>query len=228
MIVGIFGPGGEGGTFLDWSLHYLVGDTYIKWIHVDRLSKTILRVEDKKILKNPLKTNGTAHLHDKSHPTADLIQQCLDKFNSIDDDNIKLHTLYIVPGRASYQKGSYTTTAAEIAETYTKMKLIHFIFSDIFNEDLVQRISTKVPRPPQDVEHIRNAVKKESFNDNKIVNKSNVYPLKIDNMFYNLDSEIYKIFDWLSLSIISDNYNSWLDVYKQWQLAQNFCTTIGD
>jgi len=224
--VGIFGPGGEGGTFLDWSIHYLAGDKYVKWLELDRSTKTFLKVSNKVLLQNPIKLDGTSHYHRKTHPTEELIQKCIDEFNLIVDDNINVHTMNIVPGWASYQGRSYTKIAMDIAETYNELKLIHFIFPDKFNEDLAQRMYTKIPNQILSIDHIRNNVKKESINDNKVVNKSNVYPLKIDEMFYNLDSEIYQIFDWLSLSIKSDKYNSWLEVYKQWQLAQNFCTTI--
>lgn len=228
MIVGIFGPGGEGGTFLDWSLHYLVGDRYVKWIELDRTTKTFLKISNRVLLKNPIKPDGTAHYHRKTHPTEELIQKCVDELNLIHDENINMHTMYIVSGRASYEGRSYTKIINDIAETYTELKLIHFIFPDKFNEDLAHRMYTKSPNQILSIDHIRNKVKKESLNDNKIVDKLNVYPLLMNKMFYNLDSEIYKIFDWLSLSVNDDKYNSWLEVYKQWQLAQNFYTTIGD
>ena len=49
-----------------------------------------------------------------------------------------------------------------------------------------------------------------------------MYSLNIKDMFYSLDTEIYKILSWLNLTTTDQRYESWLVVYKEWQLAQQF------
>lgn len=227
MIVGSIGPGGEGGTFLDWTLHYLSGDPYIKYVYVDRIAKTFVDIVKQDILLNPIKSNGTAHNHRKSHPTEQSIKLCIDNYNLIDDKEINIYSMYIVPSVESYVSGirSYTDIVRDIADRYKEMKLIHFVYPSQNIENLVKRMLI-IPGSVETISEIRQRVNAESIVANKIVNRPNVYSLSIDNMFYNLDLEIRKIFNWLSLPINEERYNSWLDVYKQWQFAQNFYTTI--
>jgi hypothetical protein len=227
MIVGLIGPGGEGGTFLDWTLHYLAGDLYIINCVTGRLRNTVTGIVKQEIVTNPIKNDGTAHNHRKTHPTEQLIQRCIDEYNLIDDKEINIRSMYIVPSEESYINGkrSYTKIVSDIANEYTEMKLIHFIFPNQHIEDLVQRIA-RISKNTESISDIRNRVNAESFKDDKIVNKPNVRSLNIDNMFDNLDSDIHEIFNWLSLSINEERYRNWLTVYRQWQNAQNFCTTI--
>ena len=225
MIVGLIGPGGEGGTFLDWTLHYLSGDTHANYVLVNRLTKTFEVVFKQEIVSNPIRANGTAHNHRKSHPTEQLIQVCMDQYELIDDNEVTLKSMYIVPSIESYcGLRSYKDVVSDIAYRYKQLKLIHFIYPEnIMN--LVKRM-TKIQGHNETFDDIRNRVNAESIKDDKVVNQPIVYPLNIDDMFYNLDSEIRNICDWLSFTINEERYNSWIDIYKQWQLVQNFCTTI--
>jgi len=223
-IVGIIGPGGEGGTFLDWTLHYLSGDSRIKYILVDRYSHRVIKVRSLEMLVNPITSVGNAHKHHKSHPTIKSIQSCIENYHSILDPSINIYTMYIVPDIESYENNSYTDVVRYVTNTHADLKLIHFIYPDQVIEDLVQRIKTKIPDNTESIEEIQNRVKIESSKDNKIIDKPNVYSLGIEQMFYDLDSVIEKIFDWLKIPINHERYESWLAVYKQWQLAQNFCT----
>ena len=225
-IVGIIGPGGEGGTFLDWSLHYLTGDPYVKYVLVDRLENEVLGIRKHYVLFNPITHEGTSHKHCKAHPTEPLIQSCIEMYQTVDDPNINIHTLYIVPSTESYANGrSYTTFVKQVADTYTEIKLIQFHYPNIFLEDLAVRIKTKMPNNNERIEDIRARVTIESNTDNKIIDNPNVYSLDIADMFYNLDTLIHEIFNWLSLTIKEEKYDNWLAVYKEWQLAQKFCTT---
>ena len=82
-----------------------------------------------------------------------------------------------------------------------------------------------MPNNNERIEDIRARVTIESNTDNKIIDNPNVYSLDIADMFYNLDTLIHEIFNWLSLTIKEEKYDNWLAVYKEWQLAQKFCTT---
>jgi hypothetical protein len=230
-IVGIIGPGGSGGHFLDWTLHYLIGHVNAKYVWVDRQQTLFRQVLEQKIKHNPLKNDGTAHLHLTTHPTEELIQICMDQFRLMSDENITIRTMFIAPEKSSFHsRRSYTSIVKDITEKYTEIKFIHFIYPDKSLEDFAQRMYTKVPKSMHtaniSINSTRTFVKIGSYDPNKIINRPNIYPLNIDTMFFNLDSEIRKIFDWLELTINEERYNHWIEVYKQWQLAQNFCTTI--
>jgi hypothetical protein len=226
-VVAIIGSGGEGGTFLDWSLHYLAGDAYVKYVLLDRLFENPPKIITQRILQNPIKDDGTSHRHHKSHPTERLIQSCLDQYSLMNDPNINIHSMYIVPSVESYANGrTYTDIVRDIAKMHHGMRLIHYIHPDFFLEDLAQRILTKIPDMTSSIEDIRDRVTAQYTEPNKRLHSENVYPLRIDHMFYNLDVEIHRIFEWLELTINQDKYKDWLVVYKQWQVAQNFCTPL--
>lgn len=227
LVVAIIGPGGEGGTFFDWSLHFLVGDEYVKYVLLDRYYKLAPTIRKMCILSNPIKYDGTSHQHHKSHPTEQLVQTCIDEYSRVNDPMINIHSMYIVPSSESYiNDRTYTDVVRDIAKTHQDMKLIHFVHPDVFLEDLAQRILTKVPDTTAGIDDIRDRVNAQCLEPNKLIHADNVYPLRIDDMFYNLDSEIHKIFDWLGLTIKQEKYAAWLVVYKKWQLAQNFCTKL--
>jgi len=221
-IVGIVGPGGEGGTFLDWSLHYLSGDSIINIILVDRTNDNITGTLKSIIRMNPITKEGNAHKHLKTHPTEATIQECVNLFKTLNFNN-KLHTMYIVPTQHAYDRlKSYQLIVTDIVSTVIDSKFIQMYYPDNLLEDLIHRIHTKIPESNENIYDIRSRVLSEANHKNKIIDDPNVYSLNINDMFYNLDTEIHKIFSWLNLSIQENKYDNWLDTYKKWQLAQEF------
>jgi hypothetical protein len=226
-IVGIIGPGGEGGTFLDWTLHYLAGDAYVKYIHLDRVNKVVLGLGDQRVVSNPIKHDGTAHNHYKAHPTEQLIGLCVSEYLKINNPTSSLHTMYVVPSIESYENGrSYTDIARGISASHPEIRLIHFVHSELVLEELAQRIKTRISNNTEDIEDIRDRVRANCDDNNKVIHSPDVYALSMASMFYNLDTEIHNIFRWLKLSIKQDKYEKWVAIYEQWQRAQNFCTSI--
>jgi hypothetical protein len=227
-IIGILGPGGEGGTFLDWSLHYLSGENNHHCILVDRDKHVITGRFQHTIVDNPITLLGNAHLHLKTHPTERTFLMCAKIFERINDANTKLKTMYIVPTDHWYSEGNgYRDFVKSTVSNSTEMKFIQFYHPDEMLHELTQRIHTKIPDFSLDVNIITQHVSIACSEDrgNKIINLPNVYSIDIKKMFYDLDSEIHKIFTWLDISIDQSRYSNWLTVYKQWQFAQNFCTT---
>ena len=222
IIVGIIGPGGEGGTFLDWSLHYLLGDTINNIILVDRDKDTITGIIKSIIPVNPITKKGNAHTHLKTHPTEATMQKCVNLLKTLNFDN-KLHTMYVVPTQNSYDRlKSYQLIVKDIVSTVVNLKFIQMYYPNNLLEDLIHRMHTKIPKSNQNIDDIRSRVLSEANYTNKIIDDPNVYSLNINDMFYNLDTEIHKIFSWLNLSIQENKYDDWLVVYKEWQLAQEF------
>ena len=227
-IVAIIGPGGEGGTFLDWTLHYLAGDRFVKFVLVDRITNTVNKIYPYPVIQNPITPKGNAHAHKKTHPTESTVQQCVDLLKTVTDPRVKLHTMYIVASVESYNGGRTYQQVVErvIANSNsTELKFIHMHHPDTMLEELVHRVHTKVPDNTETLEDIRSRVSVACDEENKIIVDDNVYSLNIKDMFYTLDIEIHKILAWLNLPIEEPRYDKWLDVYKQWQVAQNVFTT---
>lgn len=222
-VVGIVGPGGEGGTFLDWTIHYLIGDTFFKIVLVDRPTNTLLNVIDYPVLDNPVTKNGDAHNHKKTHPTETTVQACVDLLQTIETDKSKLHTMYIVPSSNEFDKFlSYRKFVETLVESSTGLKFIQMYHPDEMLEDLVYRMYNKIPDNIGTFEELRTRVQLACNDTNKVMVQPNVYSLNIKDMFYNLDQEIYKIMSWLNFSVDPEKYKKWLVVYKSWQNAQDF------
>jgi hypothetical protein len=231
-IVGIIGTGGDGGTLLDWTLHYLAGDTFYTGVAVDRIKESIIGVFESKLLHNPLTTYGNAHSHRKTHPTDITLPGTIELLKAQGSTRKKLyhkiyesslHSMYIVPTTDTFTRfESHTDFTKHTVATFTDLKYIHVHYPDEFMEDIVDRIHTKIFRNKEPIEYIRSFVQRECNNKDKIIVSPIVYPLNIKDIYYNLDTEIYKIFTWLNLSIDKKRYNNWITVYKEWQVAQNF------
>jgi hypothetical protein len=225
-VVLIIGPGGEGGTFLDWSLHYLIGDTSTKLVLVDRLKHSVHGLLNYRIPNNPITIQGNAHKHKKTHPTEVILQQCVDLLHEVDDENIKIHTMYCVPSDSSYRQfHSYQNFVKHAITTFTNLKFIQLYHSPDIIEELVHRTHTKISDNVELVDDIRSRITVACNDTNTVMSDANVYSLSIKDMFYNLEVEIYNILSWLNITLQKEKYESWLSVYKEWQAAQSFGTT---
>lgn len=231
-IVGIIGTGGAGGTLLDWTLHYLAGDSFYTYVGIDRIKDSIFGVFESRLLANPLTKVGNAHSHRKTHPTDTTLLGTIDLLKAQGSTRKKLyhktyesslHSMYIVPSKDTFTRfESHVDFIKHTVSTFTDLTYVQMYYPDEFMEDIVDRIHTKIPGNTESIEHIRNVVQYECNNKDKIIVSPIVYPLNIKDIYYNLDVEIHKIFVWLNLKIDPKRYNNWITVYKEWQVAQNF------
>ena len=228
-IVGIIGIGGEGGTFLDWSIHYLVGDIYLKVIRLHRMTNTVFNVNLEPFLltDNPLKSDGTAHLHLKTHPaTIPSTIECTRLFEEYTLPTISVYTMYIVPSAEGYGNLGYSAFTKELVNKLPNVKFIQCYPTDEIVMDLAERSVTKVSQQILTKEEIilrSQMLCKDVENDLKKFTTL-YYRLSIKDIYYHLDSEIHNIMSWLNLAIDESRLKNWKNVYKQWQLAQNFST----
>lgn len=224
-IVGIIGVGGEGGTFLDWSLHFLVGDKHMSYTIVDRVNDTILHENVVfPILSNPLVENGTAHYHRKTHPTDKTLPGCIEIAKNCADDSIKIHTMYIVGNLKSYENKGYQILSEEIIAENPSINYIQYCFTPDIANELSYRIINKIPNIDTTIDKTNNMMNNLCMM--QPVANSKVYMLLAKDMFYNLDTEIHKIFDWLKLEIDAKVYDHWLSIYRLWQVKNNFTKKI--
>lgn len=238
MIVGILGPGGCGGTFLDWSLHYLAGDTKNIVVNCDPTDRgKILNTHPQDILENPIK-NSTAHHHQKTHPNDKSIDAVIDTFKLIDSN---LHTFYYV---TSMGQGQTQTNHNDIINSYSDVKFITYVFKKehidlifclqydktvgrknllkheikvndtrLFDELSVgeqrELISLYYPKC------IKSQILSEEINPS-----TNNYCFNFEQIWQSLPNTMPEIFNFLDLSIDPARINHWKQIYKLW-LEQN-------
>ena len=119
MIVGILGPGGCGGTFLDWSIQFLSGSTENLVVIPDRNNREIFQqTYIQSISANPLK-GATAHGYKKTHPSDKLLPIVIDIFLT---SKYLLNTFY-------YVDIAEQTNHNNIIKTYPTVKFISYNFS---------------------------------------------------------------------------------------------------
>ena len=230
-IVGIIGIGGEGGTFLDWSIHYLVGDTHFKVIMLHRIANTIINstLRPFVVVDNPLKDNGTAHQHLKTHP-ADIAStvECARLLEKITLPTVSVHTMYIVPSDKGYGNLGHSDFTRELVNKLPNTKFIQCYPTNEIVMDLAERVLAKVKHNSLTKEEI--ILRSHMLSKDVERDSTNLpilyYRLSIKDIYYHLDTEIHNVMAWLNLSIDESRLKNWKDVYKQWQLAQNFTTPI--
>lgn len=215
-IVGIVGPGGAGGTFLDWSLHYLSGNKDVIFVLVDRGDDAIINPRlTYPVINNPLQQNGTAHNHKKTHPTFESIGKCVECYNKMVDSGANLYSMYIVP---KLPNQSLDTTL------FGDVKFVTYVIEESNKYQLIDRQYDKIFNHPTDAIAalvLGPNTRKKIFSaldlsfSNGIIHNS--YSLTFDDMLHRLDNHIRAIFKFISVDIVEDKYEHWLSVYKQWQ-----------
>lgn len=214
-IVGILGVGVDGGTFLDWSLHYLSGDTYM--YHSPMLSAdnpTNWSFSKVRIIDNPIiPSRKVAHRHLKNHPRQHTIDMCIDKMLEIDDDEINLSSFYSVIDGTNTEDAPYDTFISERTDKYPNIKFIA-LYADnesyihLYNRILIFLKSTKPtePLPPM-----------SNYGISLLTDSPNRKMLNISDMYYNLDNVILSLMEWANLPVKTDRLSKWKSIYTQWK-----------
>jgi len=238
MIVGILGPGGCGGTFLDWSLQYLSGQQSTWFIEVDPNERSkIVSQSCVSISNNPL-LKRTAHAHLKTHPNAESIDTVIDIFKS--QTSFDLHSFYYVDSMDVKQTQS---THNQIISKHPDIKFITYNFTDTdidiifclqYEKTFVQRNSIenlkfKISNITQSMAELPIWEKREllslyypkSIRGQTVIEKidpaPNLYQLDFVDMFENLDLTIDKIFQYFDISTHTERWKIWKEVYIMWK-----------
>jgi hypothetical protein len=240
-IIGILGLGGDGGTFLDWSLYYLSNQKYSYCINFDYyrhrtdVRNTEIILHKMQVVNNPimssLKTGrhlGTAHRHIKTHPTQDTIDICVNGYKKIDDPDIKLLSFYCVQNDST----SWLPHAQFVNKFLTRtsdVKCIVYYTDDQSIIDLAYRKLKVHAHYVKEIKENNNVISKEiversisSVRNNfqgisTLTTDNNIFMLNVSDMYYSLDKKIIEIFQWMGLEIHPSRFEEWKRIYQEWQ-----------
>jgi hypothetical protein len=239
MIAGILGASGCGGTFLDWSIHYLSGaqthwvmrsnnlarETNPDFFTNSKLWKTYARLVD--IPDNPL-LNNTAHSHGKTHPSTDALPLVIDEFKKQPQD--QLHTFYYMD---SMRDDQTATIHNQLIEQYPEIKFITYTYSPTSIDaifylqleklpDIIKNYGADIVNAPiwtqRELLSLRyqQAIKGQTINET-IAPHSNSLELRFDDFYISLHTKIFEILTFLELPVDPGRFAQWRQMYAQWQ-----------
>ena len=240
MIVGILGPGGCGGTFLDWSLHYLSGHTTNLVVNLDsELRETVLGQTVQTVVYNPLQHN-TSHKHQKTHPNNLSLEKIISIFQK--NNCYDLHTFYYVESMSTDQTSSAHNN---IVNSYPHIHFIDYVFAEtdidiIFclqyekikkaqtnfaNIILNQTGKTLVNIPVWDQREILSlyypgCLRSQTMMEKKHESKNRLL-LNFKDAFFKLPHSMVEIFKLIDRSIDRARWNHWLKIYHKWLDSNN-------
>jgi len=247
MIAGILGCAGCGGTFLDWTLHYLSGDNQ-HWTlrcdldrrHANTDFLTTSTVWQSYATRSPIPDNpllnSTAHAHAKTHPTHVTLPRVLSAFEQHNQDPLQTFFYFDNLGQ-----GKHSTIHNQIAKTYPHIRFITYsyrhtdidaIFCMQFEKlPLMQELYSQALQDQMEDDHTWTrreifalAYEKALYGQTcaeKIIPTANNFVLTFQDFFFNLPQAVPMLFDYLELSIKPDRWDSWLQVHQQYQNNNN-------
>ena len=232
MIVGILGPGGCGGTFLDWSIHYLRGDSRYYHIECDNLDRSQIKSQQfLEICSDPL-SSATAHNHEKTHPNNGSLQQVIKIFNKLPCSD--LHTFYYVDSMTSDQT---QTTHNDIIRDNKNLCFLTYSFdlSDVdkifcFQYEKIGSVASRFEKsigkqfsslPIWDQRELLSlyyptCIRGQTVNE-IIEPCTNNFLINFSKMLNSLDQIMPDIFDFLQIRMDKSRWKLWLDTYQTWR-----------
>jgi len=229
MIAGILGPGGCGGTFLDWSIQFLSNQKENLVVCLDASRNEVERSLIQHVVENPL-IDSTAHAYQKTHPNSQSLSNVIDIFSA---SEYPLNTFYYVE---DMKPGQTHTTYNNIVKTYPAIKFISYNFTlahiDLifclqyekingveqrFNNQIGSQISNQTPGEIREILSLfyPRCIKGQTLSE-QLVDSENLYLINFDDVWGRLDTVIFDIFDFLGLLIDKTRYLQWLTVYQVW------------
>jgi len=237
MIVGILGPGGCGGTFLDWSLHYLSGNNN-NWVIECEIQnrKNITTQYQQDITNNPLIKN-TAHNHEKTHPNTESLPGVIDIFKSLSP--VALHTFYYVDSMLPLQTA---TTYNTIIKNNPDLLFITYKFD---KTDVDKIFCWQIEKNPNYLNRFNNTISSVNMLElpvweqreilslyypkciqgqicNEIMlDHTNAIVVEFNEIVNSGDDQIENIFNFLKIKIDKTRWPLWKEIYKVWQHGNN-------
>jgi len=231
MIVGILGPGGCGGTFIDWSLLYLSGAGHYLQVPYDPVDRSIVYAP--KLLgisQDPLSAS-TAHVHKKTHPNDESLPIVLDHFRRHPG---LLHSFYYVD---SMRPDQHATHHNEIVAAHPDVRFITFNFQPHHVHQLFvlqyEKVSNVAQRFSEQIGmslgHLSTGAMREILSlyyprciQGQILNEElsqsqHLYMIDFDSVWCGLDRVLPELFDWLPIACDQSRADAWKIVYRRYQ-----------
>lgn len=241
MIVGILGPGGCGGTFLDWTLQYLSGQDKTLFVDCDLgLNRSnVVGQACHDLVLDPCRER-TAHAHTKTHPNENSVDTVIDIFQKHTDFN--LHTFYYVD---SISQGRTQTEHNRLISKYPDIKFITYNFDEqdidlifcfqyekipivnnLFEQTILSNSSVPLQQlPVWDKRELMSLYYPQTIRGQTTVEKilpvTNNHTIDFKNVFENLDTVIKNVFQYLNIDIHQDRWEDWKTIYNKWKSLNN-------
>lgn len=220
-------PGGAGGTFLDWSIHYLSSPNLTK-DYIEQ--KTFMPFSGVNVPCNPIirvKKSATAHLHRKTHPNSmDEFARIWDIFisNEWDCDIFTTYTVNDMDNHALYDDIIYkfpkifknivfkfhpSNIDVVFMWQYDRMVLNDFTsFDDEYPciWDVREKWALFYP-----------IMVKEQLDSNKIAESNNVYKIDFNIFINSLDTIAEDVLIECGEMLKPHRFAKWLEIYNMWQ-----------
>lgn len=224
QILGINGPAGCGGTFLDWSLNYLCGHDKTYFI---RFEKNKLAEEyERDLVADPVRENN-AHKHKAVHPLrAGSLPVLIPKLENTKNDFATFFLAEVV------DHDKQINIQRHVAESYPHVKFIMYTFGETATDFIFVSKNDRVGVPAENILNttdicnpweerdslaLRYMDVVESQNTYDVSGLDNVITLSMDNIIASsLYSEILKIFEWAGMTLCNERIDHWKDVHGAW------------
>lgn len=238
MIVGILGPGGCGGTFLDWTVQYLGQDSKKLWIQLSPCRNHIKGTCEFDIVHNPL-TGHNAHRHHKTHPTELSVKAVIDTFRN--HPQFGVHTFYCVDSLAE----SKTPCFNDLIKQFPDVKFITYQFAKkhidmIFclqqekisdarsrTQQLImnQLASPLHTLPTWEQRELMSLYYPAAIADqtvNCVIHPAvNNFVLDFDTKVKSLDSKLPELLQYLEIEPKTEQLIKWQRIYSQWKTTNS-------
>jgi hypothetical protein len=242
MIWGLLAPGGSGGTFFDWSLHYLAG-------HEQHLILNLLADHTcestqetwANVPYDPLQSL-TAHGHRKTHPSTLLeISTFFDVLRQKHPQN--LSSFYFVD---SLGPGRTIPCHQDIVTKNPDVKFFNFRFDTTDIDHLfalqVEKMKGKWHRfvtetaghkEPNNIPiweqrelialYYFECLRNQSIGGN-LDRSHNLVCIDWKNFVNDFDSHVIALLEWLDIKVVETRWAHWLSIYRRWQdtLSRDF------
>ena len=232
MIIGILAPGGGGGTFLDWTLHWLADDQSYFYIPRGIGANILGHGQLASVVDDPL-TGTTAHKHNKTHPNDVTVHQGVSMMQKKHAPGIK--TFYYVdtmmPDRTRPNHHELVSRYPDIffLELSFNPDMAHMIFCNQMEKiPTVQTrwLETAKSRlqPGASISEIREILSlyyplcvMNQLNLGSTSIAPNHYILPYDQMLNDLPNLLPEIFGFLQIDIKHQRLANWLLIYERWR-----------
>jgi|APSaa5957512535_1039671.scaffolds.fasta_scaffold104298_2 hypothetical protein len=217
---------GVGGTFLAWTLEYLLGHDHM--FNVAKNKKV-------KLIDNPINANLNAHAFNANQCDAIDVPEYIDiLLTRAEDFNVLyFHGDGIASSLPHYDIAMDIITELAMPSIAVQVPKSFMLYSNSLNErhtgvEDVDYIPTYFPQDMAlwtdmgltEVYDIREflALNSQPFrNPNTMIDIKDAFRLVAPDLWTNLDTSIPYIMDYLSQSIYTARFEKWINVYSQWK-----------